>query len=502
MKLFELCRVADIDCPAFAKDVEIMAICDDSRAVIPNSLFVCIKGFTADSHEKAGEAVQKGACAVLCQLGSTADVPDNIIVLYTKNTRRALAFLYHAWYGFPGEKLKLIGVTGTNGKTSVTHLLRIILESALYRCGLIGTVGCFSGERALERSIRDPLANMTTPDPHDLYRMLAEMVDDGVEYVLMEVTSHALFLEKTAPLSFTAAIFTNLTEDHLDLHGNMEHYAESKARLFQQSKLALINCDDPYTEFIKQASAGRTVTCTAQNAMADYSAKEITIASGGISYRLSTGSSNILIGCPIPGEFTVMNSLQAAACALELGISAATVKEGLASAHGISGRMERLRMGIAADFDVFIDYAHTPDALENLLSTAKKLCKKGKLTLLFGCGGNRDRRKRPMMGRIAESLADRVILTSDNPRFEDPEEIIKEIKAGMTDLSHVTVIPNREAAIIYAVTHAEQGELILLAGKGHEQYEIIGNTRRPFNEKEIVYKALEQKCFRGNDTEI
>lgn len=494
MKLETLCRAAGIPCSGDLANAEVAAVTTNSKTVAADSLFICIKGLRHDSHASISEAVANGARWAVVEKGCAYCAPKGVEILVSEDTRRAAARLYNAFYGFPASHLKCIGVTGTNGKTSVTHLLRAILETSLCKCGLVGTVGCLSAGRPLNSSNPDPLANMTTPDPPDLYRMLAEMVADGVEYVVMEATSHALALGKLDPILFEAAIFTNLTPDHLDFHGSMEAYARAKSDLFRKSKLSVINVDSPYADEMIRAAAGRVVTCSRSWAAADYLAENAeTNERTGVSYTLRSAHSRLALQCPIAGEFTVMNTMEAAVCAKELGFGAAAVKDALASVGGVRGRMERLRLGPQADFSVIVDYAHTPDALEKLLRTAKDLCGGGRVVVVFGCGGDRDRSKRPVMGAIAARYADEVIVTSDNSRSEDPQAIIQQIIGGIDPSRAVRVIPDRAEAIETAVLTARPGDLILLAGKGHEEYEITREGKRPFREREIVAQALEKR---------
>lgn len=493
MKLRFLCDAARIECPRELAELSVDAIETDSRRVRQNSLFVCIRGLHTDGHTYVGDACRAGASCVLIEEEADCEIPEGIAVLRTRNTRRAVSCLFNAWYGFPTRQLRFIGVTGTNGKTSVTHMLRSILEASFCRCGLIGTVGCESVGRHLDARGHNALANMTTPDPDVLYRILAEMVNDGVEYVLMEVTSHALALEKLAPIRFDAAIFTNLTPEHLDFHGTMDAYAEAKAKLFSASDRSIVNLDSPYATQMLAYANGKKVTCSYRG-RADYMVEDVEMGEGGVSYRLCSARSKLRIRCPIPGEFSIVNSMQAAVCALELGFGAAKIKDALASLAGVRGRMERVKLGLQADFTVMIDYAHTPDALENLLRTANAMRRTGGRTvLLFGCGGDRDREKRPIMGKIASQNADFVILTSDNSRSEDPMRILEEILSGIEPNTDYTVIPDRAEAIRYAIRSARADDLILLAGKGHEEYEITGEGRRPFFEKEIVREAFEER---------
>lgn len=495
MKLETLCGAANIRCPESVADAEVEAISTNSQTATPNSLFICIKGLHRDSHALISEAASRGARWAVVEKGCDYSAPVGVTVLVSEDTRRASALLYNAFYGFPASHLKFIGVTGTNGKTSVTHLLRAILETSLCRCGLIGTVGCESAGRPLENNMTDRLANMTTPDPPELYRMLSEMVADGVEYVIMEATSHALALGKLEPILFEAAIFTNLTPDHLDFHGSMEAYAQAKAGLFRKSKLAVINLDSPFADVMLNAASGRAVTCSLSRSDADYTAADVrSFGQTGVAYTLVSGRSRLSLQCGIPGAFTVMNSMQAAICAKELGFGASAIKDALASVGGVRGRMERLKLGPQADFSVIIDYAHTPDALEKLLRTARDLRRgNGRVVLVFGCGGDRDRTKRPLMGEIASRYADEVIVTSDNSRSEDPEAIIREILTGIDPTRAIRVIPDRAKAIETAVLTARTDDLILLAGKGHEEYEITREGRKPFREREIVARALARR---------
>lgn len=494
VRLGELCRMAALECPDESADREITAIAMDSGRVSAGCLFICIRGLHTDGHRFIGDAVARGAVCVLCETGRE---PAPVTTLYSDNTRRAAARLYNAFFGNPAASLKFIGVTGTNGKTTVTHMLRAILEMSMHRTGLIGTVGCESCGRHLAPQARDPLSNMTTPDPPDLYRMLREMVDDGVEYVLMEVTSHALALGKLDPIRFRAGIFTNLTPEHLDFHKTMEAYAGAKAELFRRAELSVINTDSPYGEEMCRAAAGSCVCCSAVGRPADYRAENLHLGSRrGVEYELHSGKTRMKISCPIPGGFTVMNSMQAAACAVELGIGPPSIQDALASMTGVRGRMERVRLGLYADFSVLIDYAHTPDALEKLLRTARDSGTDGqRIVLLFGCGGDRDRSKRAMMGSVAELYADRVIVTSDNSRTEDPAAIISDILSGMRKRD-AEVIPDRAEAIRHAVLTAQPHDLILLAGKGHEEYEIDRQGRHPFSEREIVLAASEERYRR------
>lgn len=502
LKLSDLCLSAGISFPTEQGNTEITSIVTDSRLAVRDCLYICIKGLRTDGHSYIGEAVAKGAVCVLVQEGYEKAASVASCILSHPNPRRASAELYNAFYGNPVSRLKFIGVTGTNGKTSVTHILRAILEASLCKCGLIGTVGCESAGKYLEPQTHDPSANMTTPDPPELYRMLAEMVRDGVEYVLMEVTSHALALEKLAPIRFEAGIFTNLTPEHLDFHGSMEHYAAAKAKLFERCRISILNADSIYLPLIRKSVCNKAVTCSLSSAEETYHAEQIRMNGQlGVDYDLVSAHARMRIRCPIPGHFTVMNTMQAAACALELGFGASAIKTALGSLLGIKGRMERVRLGHEADFTVFIDYAHTPDALEKVLRTAKDLCAdRQRVVVVFGCGGDRDKGKRPLMGAVAEQYADEVIVTSDNSRSEDPQSIIEEILSGMKQAP--TVIIDRSEAVRYAILHAHPKDFILLAGKGHEEYELDRSGKHPFSERRIVLEAFEEKKRRMDQTDL
>ncbi len=498
MKIIELFRDISIELDSFAYETEITGISSDSRDTKPGDIFVCLEGLQTDGHEFASDAVKSGAVAVLCERGRgdrvRALLPNGVPCLETVNTRRALAFLWNRFCGCPGEGMRLVAVTGTNGKTSVTFMLKAILDGAGIKTGLLGTVKCLCGDRALGSEKKDKRVNMTTPDPGELYRMLAEMRDDGVETVLMEVTSHALALDKSAPLHFDIGIFTNLTPDHLDFHRTMERYLDAKKKLFLMTDTAVINCDDRYGEGIARFAeehCKRVVRCGCGGDR-DYSADQISARGiDGVEYILSSVSSIFKVASPIPGNFTVLNTLQASAAALEMGISPSNVRTALASMRGIDGRLQRVKLCHGADFSLFIDYAHTPDALENLLRTARSARMPGqRIVLLFGCGGDRDCSKRPMMGEIASRLADFVIITSDNSRSEDTDDIIAGILSGYDyALAPCAVIKSRAEAIDYAVSNALAGDIILLAGKGHEKYEINAAGVFPFDEEELAREA-------------
>ncbi len=500
MKLRELLKKSDLTSDGEVADVEISGIVTDSRKADYGSMFVCISGGRDDGHRFIRRALLMGAVAIVVQSDTEVKIPPlcgEITVIRCENTRRAAALLYNAWYGCPADKLKIIGVTGTNGKTSVTFILKSIFEAALYKCGVIGTVECLSGARRLDASSESPLANMTTPDPRELYRTLAFMAADRVDYVFMEVSSHALKLSKTDAIEFDTAIFTNLTPEHMDFHKDMEDYRDSKARLFRTSRSSVINIDDDFGEYMTGIAVGKAYTYSVKGNNADFVARDVEASEGGLKYVLKSRNTIMRLKSPLKGLFNVDNTLCAAACALIHGISPSVIDEALSSMSSIKGRLERVKLPINCDFSVYIDYAHTPDALKNLLISARELCgEDGKLTVLFGCGGDRDREKRSVMGSVASSLADKVIITSDNSRSENASDIIASI---MTDFDKATphkIIEDRRSAIESAVNEAEAGEVILLSGKGHEKYEIDKWGKHPFDEYAIVVEAVGKRYER------
>lgn len=499
MNLYTLCREAEIAVPQDVSDVEINGICTDSRTVKNGDMFICIRGMTVDGHAYMEEAIARGASVIVAE--DLRPLPKDTPILCVEDTRHAAAMLYDAWYGHPSHKLKLIAVTGTNGKTSVTYMLLRIFEAAMCRCGVIGTVHSYSAGRMLDIRSDNPLANMTTPDPEELYRILSVMARDGVEYVFMEATSHAIALRKLDALTFDAAIFTNLTPEHLDFHENMENYFSTKARLFSMCKRAIINVDDAYGKRLAEEIDCPALTCSAREETADFLAEQIRdLGADGNEYDLVSRNLRVTLRTPIPGRFTVMNTLEAAACASSFGVAPSAIMAALGSLSGVDGRMERIKLGALCDFSVFIDYAHTPDALYNLLITARGFRRTGqRIVLVFGCGGDRDKAKRPIMGKLASELSDYCIITSDNSRNEDPLQIIEEIRGGMSATAYA-VIPDRAEAIDHAIRTALRGDIILLAGKGHEEYEIDCRGKRPFSERAIAMAAATRYYGKGEES--
>ena len=494
MKLYELCMAAGLSC-GLAGITEINAIKSNSEKVEKGDLFVCVKGLHKDGHDYAREAEKRGAAAIVAE----REVDVKIPVIYTDNSRKILPLLYNAWYGYPTKKLKLIAVTGTNGKTSVTYMLRAIFDAAMFKTGLIGTVKCYSGKQRLKSLGSDPLANMTTPDPEELFRLLSLMADDGVEYVFMEASSHALALDKLEGLEFEAAVFTNLTPEHMDFHKDMEDYFKAKSRLFLKAKKKIINTDDPYGKRLLRSCDKDVWGCSITRKCCDFFASDINdFGVNGNEYRFVCSTKQFLIRTPLIGRFNVMNTLEAAACATVLGVPSSDIMCALSSMNGVEGRLERVKLGAITDYSVFVDYAHTPDALYNLLETLCKIRKcDERIVLVFGCGGDRDKKKRKEMGEIAARYADLTVITSDNSRSEDPSDIIGEIVSGIGSAEHI-VIENRAKAIEFVIREAKRGDIIILAGKGHEEYEIDKNGKRPFSEKKICVDAVRKYHLENN----
>lgn len=466
-----------IECGGNIGETEITGITCDSRQIKPGYAFVCIKGTKSDGHDYAEAAVKSGAAAIICERDLKLDCQ-----VITDNTHAAYADMCAAWFGNPADSLRLFGVTGTNGKTSVTYMLKKIFEKAGYKVGLIGTIQNMIGDEVIA-------AHNTTPNAYELNSLFALMKAKGCAVVIMEVSSHALDQLRVYRLDFEVAMFTNLTQDHLDYHITMENYLEAKKKLFKMCRTAVINSDDSYAQKLTEGLDCKTVTYSTGND-STYSAKAINYRPASVEYEFVSDTDICHIKVATGGKFTVYNSLCAAVCAVEAGIPVATAAEALAELNGVKGRAESVPTG--RDFTIIIDYAHTPDGLKNILSTFRE-CKKNRLIVVFGCGGDRDKTKRPIMGSIAEHFADYVIVTSDNPRTEDPGEIIKDILAGMKNSAvPVKVIENRTDAIKFAVSIAEKDDIIVLAGKGHETYQILGTGTIHLDEREIVAEALEE----------
>jgi UDP-N-acetylmuramoyl-L-alanyl-D-glutamate--2,6-diaminopimelate ligase len=461
------------------QNAEISGIAYDSRRVKPGDLFVCIKGFKVDGHEFISQAIGQGAAAVIVE----KEVEDaKVPLIKVKNSRRALALISAAFFSNPSSKFKLIGVTGTNGKTTTTYLIKTILEQGGSKVGLIGTNQNMIGDKVLP-------AERTTPESLELQQLFSDMVKEKVDYVVMEVSSHSLELNRVDGCNFEIGIFTNITQDHLDFHVTMENYLKAKTTLFKRCKKGIINVDDSSSEYILNNGTCEMITFGIDKE-ADIHAKDIEISEKGVKFDVDTPYGSKFIELGIPGRFSVYNALGSIGACLALGISLEQIQQGLKQAKGVPGRAQIVETG--KDFTVLIDYAHTPDGLENILNTVNGFAK-GRVVTLFGCGGDRDKTKRPIMGEIAGKLSDFCIITSDNPRTEDPLQILNHIEEGIkkTDCSYV-VIENRFEAIKYALENAKKDDVIVLAGKGHETYQILKDRVIHFDEKEIVESILRE----------
>ncbi len=475
-------------------DVEVKNIVYDSREAGEGSLFVAIKGLNVDGHRFIPEAVLAGAVGVV--LEDDGMVEDGyfeergVVKIVVPDSRKALALISSAFYSFPSRKLKLVGVTGTNGKTTTTHLIKSILESAGLKTGLIGTINYVIGDEIIP-------AVQTTPESLDLNRFLSEMVNKNISACVMEVSSHALALDRVYGLDFDVGVFTNLTQDHLDFHRTFEAYFQAKKILFdslKESAYAIYNIDDPYGERIVSDTKAEKLSY-GKSERADVRVKDIALSFNGTSLLVQTPTeSSLEINSKLIGEFNVYNILASVAVGYVLGIEHGDIKRGIESFENVRGRFEKM---ISPDgYVVIIDYAHTPDALEKCIDTILKLREQaggGKLITVFGCGGDRDVGKRPIMGKIATEKSDITIITSDNPRFEDPQKIISDIVEGVKQNSVYYIFVDRKEAIYRALEMAQKDDIVLIAGKGHEEYQIIGDRKIPFSDKQVVLEFFKTK---------
>ncbi|KPU44041.1 UDP-N-acetylmuramoyl-L-alanyl-D-glutamate--LD-lysine ligase [Oxobacter pfennigii] len=461
-------------------DKEIEGIAYDSRAVKEGYLFVCIKGFKADGHDFINDAVKKGAKAII--LEKEGHLPDGVTAIKVGDSRMALALASAAFFEHPSKNVKLIGVTGTNGKTTTTYLIKSILDRCGYNVSILGTISNIIGNKAID-------ASRTTPESYDLQVLFSEMRQLKTHYCIMEVSSHSLELKRVAGLSFNSGIFTNLTRDHLDFHETFENYFNAKLKLFKSSKTAIINIDDEYGRKMKDNIEIPVITY-AEKERADVWATDVEITANFSKFILNYKEEKKEIMLPMPGRFNVYNALAAAASCISEGISLEDIKKGLEEIKGVPGRSEVIDSG--RGFTVIIDYAHTPDGLENILNTVREYVQ-GRVITIFGCGGDRDKTKRTIMGEVAAKLSEIAIVTSDNPRSEDPEAIIKDILPGVIKINkEYFVIPDRKEAIKRAINLGKEGDVIVVAGKGHETYQVLKDKTIDFDEKQIINEILNQ----------
>jgi len=478
MKLSEILNGIETVRSTADSDIEVNGISYDSRRTEPGDMFVAITGFESDGHRFIASAIERGAVCVLCEREPEADVPYILV----ENTRRGLALASRNFFRDPAGEMKIIGVTGTNGKTTTTTLIKSVIEKTLgAKVGLIGTNGNMIGDEFLP-------TERTTPESYELMKLFREMADAGCTHAVMEVSSHALCLDRVYGVTFEVGVFSNLTQDHLDFHKTMDNYAAAKAILFTRCRRGVINIDDPYAQVMLDAATCPVMTYSAENDSADLVAKRTRLHADSVEFCALTTGNIEAIKLGIPGRFSVYNALAAYGACLQLGIRPQDASAALNECRGVKGRAEVVPTG--RDFTILIDYAHTPDALENIITTVKDVAK-GRTVTLFGCGGDRDRTKRPIMGRIAAELSDFVIVTSDNPRTEVPGAIIEDILEGMKGTkTPYKVIENRREAIAWAIRNAQPDDVIILAGKGHETYQILGREKVHFDEREVVAEIL------------
>ncbi len=476
MKLSALLKGVGVTAPS--QDVEIQNVTDKLSEVKKDTLFVCIDGDTFDGNQFVPEAIRKGATAVVSEKETEAKISVKV-----DSSRKALAIIASNFYGNPSEKLKVIGITGTNGKTTTAFLVRHILECSGKKCGLIGTVEKFTGEKTA-------VSRLTTPEPSELQKTLSEMVENGCEYCVSEVSSQALSQSRTEGIRFCVSAITNITPEHLNYHLNMENYISAKLSLFEKSDSAVINIDDKNIQNNINSIDCKQITVSLKDRNADFFAKNIVSTANGVEFELS-GSKTYKTYLPLPGIYNVYNALCAVAICTKLGVDESTCVSALKSFVGVAGRCEKVLTD--RDFTVIIDYAHTPDGFQNVLSSAREFTK-NRIITVFGCGGDRDKSKRAVMGKIAGELSDIVIVTDDNPRTESPVRIICDILAGIGGTKcRYAVVSDRKDAIGLALKFAEKGDTVLLLGKGHEKYQIKANGKIPFDEKEIVQEFLKRE---------
>ena len=464
------------------KTLEVTGVCYDSRKIQPGELFVAVTGFAADGHKFIPMAAAKGALAVLCE----REPEENVPYIKVASTRHALAVVSANWFGRPADNMCMIGVTGTNGKTTSTYLLKSVLEQTLgAKVGLIGTIQNMIGDTAIE-------TERTTPESYEMQQLFAQMYAAGCTHVIMEVSSHALVLNRVDTVQFKVGVFTNLTEDHLDFHKTMEEYCRAKAMLFTRCETGVVNLDDAYCEKITKDAACRLLTYGVKDTHAQLRAENLELQASGVAFDVCRAGEHMRAALAIPGSFSVYNALGVIGAALALGLPLEKITLALAKSSGVKGRAEVVPTP-GKDYTVLIDYSHTPDSLENILRTVRGFCR-GRLIAVFGCGGDRDRLKRPIMGGAAGRLADLSIVTSDNPRTEKPMDIIDDIVAGMQDAPHpYRVIENRVEAIEWALAHAQPDDVIVLCGKGHETYQEVNHVKHHMDEREIVAAYLERE---------
>lgn len=478
MKLKEVLKGVSVVKSNADMEQTIHGIAYDSRKVTEGSLFVAVSGFVTDGNQYIPMALQKGASVIVTATEPASDIPYVLV----ESDRMALALISRNYYADPASAMTTVGITGTNGKTTATLLLKHILETVQgAKVGLIGTMDVMIGDTAIP-------ATRTTPESLELQEDFAKMRDAGCQYMIMEVSSHAIALDRVAGITYDLAAFTNLTEDHLDFHKTMENYCDTKAKLFARSKMQVANCDDPWYARMCESAAGKVLPTSVKSEQGLH-ARNTELLSDGVRFTAVLDGAQAEVSLPIPGRFSIYNALTAIGCAVTLGIPLEEAAKALKSAGGVKGRVEVVPTP-GKPYTVLIDYAHTPDGLENVLTSVRDFCK-GRLISVFGCGGDRDPIKRPIMGKIGVSLSDIAIITSDNPRTEDPMAIIRDIEVGAQQTGKkYCVIENRPAAIRHAMDIAQNRDIIVLAGKGHETYQEINGVKYPLDERTVVAQYL------------
>jgi len=461
-------------------DVDIKEIQYDSRKVKKGDVFFAIEGYNLDGHKYIQSAINNGAVAVVCH--KEIENGLDVVVIKVEDSRQALAISSANYYENPSRSMKMIGVTGTNGKTTSAFMIKAILEQSGYKVGLIGTIANFIGKKKIH-------TERTTPESLELHELFKEMVDSNVDYCVMEVSSHSLSLDRVYGIEFCESIFTNLTQDHLDFHKTFENYFNAKLKLFKLSKASVINIDDEYGAKAYNLIENSKLSF-ALNHKADIMARNINMHSRGSKFTLEYKESFFDIELNIPGNYNVYNALGSIAVCLNQGVEMQVIKKALQKVQ-VLGRCELVENNHNLGFEIILDYAHTPDGLENILETVREFTK-GKLISVYGCGGDRDKTKRPIMGKIGTNLSDFSFITSDNPRTENPMEIIKDVVSGI-EKNNFEIIENRRAAIKRAIESAKLGDIIVIAGKGHEDYQILKDKTIHFDEREVIAEILKEK---------
>ena len=481
MRLNELLDGVEVKSKSVSDEMDIAYIASDHRNLIKNSVFVAIKGTKRDGNDYICKAIEKGCNAIVTE--NRALCNGDFPYILVNNSRRAISKMWSNFYKNPSKNIKTVAITGTNGKTSSAYFLYNILRIARIPCALISTIGCFINGEEINinggGTVADVVSAMTTPDPEVLYCLYNKMKKKGVKVAVIEASSHALKQERLAYIDIEIGAFTNLSSEHLDFHKNIDDYFKSKEKLFDLCKTAIINYDDEYGKILKEKYDNAYTY--GLNEKCDFCAERVILNLEGCKYRIEHDNSKLEISTEIIGEFTVYNTLLAASCALLLGVNSDDIEKGIKSTISIKGRMQQYR-----DKPIYIDYAHTPVAMENAIKSIKKLQCNKRIIVLFGCGGDRDKGKRAKMGEIATSLADLTVITSDNPRTENPIEIINDIKSGIIKGAKFIVIPERKDAIKHIAMQMTENDVLLLLGKGHEEYEITIGGKNNFSETKIL----------------